>query len=100
MTILSLTESIRKLPRIYHPGGSFYDRETLQTFDVVFPELFKDPTLPREAFPHLEIMCHALNACYRLRNGREREHVSTVYLSTAQNQRFLQAESFENDWYG
>jgi hypothetical protein len=44
---------VKGIPRIVHAGGRFRAAGG-ERFDYVFPELMKDPTLPRTLFPSVE----------------------------------------------
>jgi hypothetical protein len=57
------------IPRIFSPAGHFVDEEG-RRFDFVYPELMKDPTLPRQMCPV------PYKGYFRFERRRGRERIS------------------------
>lgn len=52
-------DDLRYLKRIYHPNGNFYDIDNYLTFDFIFDEYIKDPSLPNKLIPDLAELLRA-----------------------------------------
>lgn len=70
--------NLRRVKKCYHPSGNFVDKLTGKTFDFIFEEFSRDPSLPVKFIPTLAEILYLREYNFKFRHGRERLSITPV----------------------